>query len=129
MYVNIPRPFKFESAWLVDDFYLDNLRRSWNRDASMVDDMDRAKEFLQSWKGNSFGQVLKKKKECLAHLNGVQGCIQRNDKFLGMKTLEKKLHLELNFILKQGEIMWRTKWLVDGDRNTKYYHLKTINRR
>lgn len=50
-----------------------------------------------------------------------------------MKTLELRLHDELNNILKKEELMWfqrsMAKWLVDGNTNTKYYHLKTITRR
>ena len=34
--------------------------------------------------------------------------------------------------MKREELMWfqrsRTKWLVDGDRNTRYHHLKVVNR-
>jgi hypothetical protein len=47
--------------------------------------------------------------------------------------LERKLQNELREILKKEEMMWfqrsRAKWLIDGDQNTRYYHLKTINRR
>jgi hypothetical protein len=47
--------------------------------------------------------------------------------------MEFRLQHELNTILRQEELMWyqrsRAKWLTDGDRNTKYYHLKTVNRR
>lgn len=36
-------------------------------------------------------------------------------------------------VLHQEELEWfqrsRARWLHDGDRNTRYYHLKTINRR
>jgi hypothetical protein len=36
-------------------------------------------------------------------------------------------------VLKQEEAMWfqksRTQWIKDGDRNTQYYHVKTITRR
>jgi hypothetical protein len=43
------------------------------------------------------------------------------------------LQTELSVLLKQEELMWhqrsRARWLLDGDRNTKYYHLKTVQRR
>lgn len=36
-------------------------------------------------------------------------------------------------LLKKEELMWfqrsKTKWITDGDHNTKYYHLKTVHRR
>lgn len=69
----------------------------------------------------------------MARINKVQQCLHLNDKYSAMRTLEKKLISELNLIIKQEEIMWfqrsRMKWLVDDDQNTKYYHLKTINKR
>lgn len=38
---------------------------------------------------------------------------------------------EYDAILKQEELDWfqqsRTKWIQDGDRNTRFQHLKTIN--
>lgn len=40
--------------------------------------------------------------------------------------------MEIAKLLRQEEIMWfqrSRKWLVDGDRNTCYYHLKTVQRR
>ncbi|XP_058727202.1 uncharacterized protein LOC131598638 [Vicia villosa] len=50
-----------------------------------------------------------------------------------MKRLEANLQKELSIILKQEELMWfqrgRTNWLADGDRNTRYYHMKIITRR
>lgn len=51
----------------------------------------------------------------------------------GMKKLRMNLREELNIILKKEELTWfqrsKAKWLADDDRNTKYYHLKTITKR
>lgn len=37
----------------------------------------------------------------------------------------------MSIILKNKELTWyqisRAKWLVDGGRHTKYYHIKAIN--
>lgn len=38
-----PRPFKFESSWLVYDTYHDILKRSWRNDISIVENMKKAK--------------------------------------------------------------------------------------
>lgn len=86
----ITRPFKFESALLVDDSYHNMLRRSWRREVSMGENLEKEKEGIKSWKGNSFDQVLRKKKEYLAKINGVQRCIHLNDNYSGIRTLEKK---------------------------------------
>jgi hypothetical protein len=69
----------------------------------------------------------------MARINGIQRKqhIERNNKFL--EKLEQNLQQELTLILKQEEAVWfqksRSQWIKDGDRNTRYYHVKTINRR
>ncbi|XP_058756323.1 uncharacterized protein LOC131629558 [Vicia villosa] len=59
--------------------------------------------------------------------------MQMRDNYGGMRKLEKQLQKELSEILNKEEMMWfqrsRTMWLADGDRNTKYYHMKTLARR
>lgn len=50
-----------------------------------------------------------------------------------LSRLEHKLHEELNLVLFQEELSWfqksRAQWLNDGDKNTRFYHLKVLNRR
>lgn len=50
-----------------------------------------------------------------------------------MKKFELKLQEEFNIILKKEEFVQfqrsRTKWFVDGNPNTKYYHMKIITMR
>jgi len=47
--------------------------------------------------------------------------------------LEKDLQEQLEITLYQEECLWfqksRSQWIADGDRNTKYYHSKTIIRK
>jgi hypothetical protein len=76
---------------------------------------------------------LHKNKELVARLGCIQRTIYGSNNVEGLKRLERKLHDELNDILKKEELMWcqrsRAKWLSDGVRNTKYYHIKTVVRR
>jgi hypothetical protein len=69
----------------------------------------------------------------MARIGGIQRHIQSGNNRVGLKRLEQRLQRELNDILRKEELMWyqrsRAKWLQDGDRNTRYYHLKTVSRR
>ncbi|GAU42633.1 hypothetical protein TSUD_238250 [Trifolium subterraneum] len=74
----------------------------------------------------------RRKKELLARLNGIQNSSNYGySNFL--ETLENELQQQLTTTLYQEECLWyqksRGKWITDGDRNTKYYHSKTIVRR
>lgn len=87
--------------------------------------MEEFKGVVSNWNMKVFGNILWRKQWCLARLNSVQKQMQiRASNFL--MTLERVLIEEYNIILKQEELYWnkkaRVKWLVDGERNTHYFH-------
>jgi hypothetical protein len=128
-----PRQFRFESAWLLEKTYLNMMKQSWNQDNSMSANLNNVEQGIKRWKFQSIDHILYKKKELMARINGVQRTMQVEHNSGRLKRLEQKLQNELNDILHKEELMWfqrsRAKWLIDGDRNTRYYHLKTVNRR
>ena len=73
-----------------------------------------------------------KKKIIKARLNGIQKVVGvRPSAFL--LELENELLGELDTILRQEEELWALKsqvnWLIQGDRNTAFYHVSTLVRR
>lgn len=50
-----------------------------------------------------------------------------------LRKLESKLQINLDKLLYQEELMWfqraKVQWMVNGDRNTKFYHTKFVQRR
>ena len=68
----------------------------------------------------------------MARLNGVQkAMVTRPNTFL--ITLERKLLLELALVNSQEEELWalksRINWMIQGYRNTTFYHMSTLIRR
>lgn len=88
---------------------------------------------MNNWKLQTIDSVKHAKQTIMSRLNGIQKCIQEGRGHGGLLRLEKKLQVEMAKLLRHEELMWfqrsRAKWLVDGDRNTRYYHLKTVQRR
>ncbi|MCH86446.1 hypothetical protein A2U01_0007303, partial [Trifolium medium] len=128
-----PKQFRFESAWLLDESYQDVLKRNWKHDLKVVENLASLQNDFKRWKLFTIDQVIMKKKEIMARLGGIQNSLHNGTQHGGLWQLENKLQTELSEILKKEELMWfqrsRAKWLIDGDRNTRYYHLKTISRR
>lgn len=102
-------------------------------DNNVVNNLRNVVEEIDKWKFSTFNQVKRQKKEAMRRLEGIQKKLQQHDNIGGMRSLEHKVKKELSRILNQEELIWyqrsRTKWLVDGDRNIKFYHMQTIARR
>lgn len=47
--------------------------------------------------------------------------------------MERDVRKQQNFLVKQEQILWAQRaeylWVVDGDKNTKYFHTIVYNRR
>lgn len=127
------RPFCFENAWIMHESYQGMLQDVWRDDQTFTHNLKNVVDGIHSWKFETFDQIKRTKRLLIRRLEGVQNNLQMRDNVGGMKKLEKNLQSELNDILNKEEMMWfqrsRTMWLWDGDRNTKYYHMKTLARR
>jgi hypothetical protein len=127
------RLFRFESAWHLNPSYCDMLQNCWRHEESVVCNLQKLQCTIKEWKFCTIDQVMHMKRRLIARIEGVQARILHRNADYGLRRLERKLQWELANILKQEELLWyqrsRAKWLVDGDQNTRYYHLKTVNRR
>ncbi|MCH82272.1 hypothetical protein A2U01_0003073 [Trifolium medium] len=127
------RQFRFESAWLMEDTYTNMLRQSWNMNGNIKENLTNVERNVKGWKYQTIDEVMYKKKELTNRINGIQRCLQEGRANGGLRRMECNLQNQLSNILRKEELMWyqrsRAKWLMDGDRNTKYYHLKTVDRR
>jgi hypothetical protein len=125
--------FRFEKAWMYHPSYTELIQQHWKNGNALPDKVINMTDKFVKWKREVFGSINKRKADLMARLNGIQRKqhIERNNKFL--EKLEQNLQQELTLVLKQEEAVWfqksRSQWIQDGDRNTRYYHVKTINRR
>lgn len=125
------RPFRFEAAWIMDATFGDVVLSSWNG-SNLREKIDNFSKAAISWNKNVFGNIFRKKRWTLARIKGVQDSQSKNFSH-NLISLEKDLVADYNNILAQEELLWfqksRAKWIVMGERNTRYFHLSTIIRR
>ncbi|CAJ2644330.1 unnamed protein product [Trifolium pratense] len=123
------RPFRFEAAWNSHVDFKDFLNSNWEKDTNIVQSLHNLTVQLKKWNKDIFGDIFKRKKEILDRLNGIQNSSNYGHSIF-LENLEKELQDQLVVTLYQEECFWfqksRSQWINDGDRNTKYYHSKTI---
>src|SRR4051812_23234006 len=95
----------------------------WRKEDAVTTNLKNVEKGVQMWKFQNFNQVLKMKREIMQRIHGVQRRMQNGIDNIGIRKLENKLQQELHDIMEKEELMWfqrsRSKWLADGDRNTK----------
>ncbi|KAL4295562.1 hypothetical protein GQ457_12G025900 [Hibiscus cannabinus] len=84
------------------------------------------------WNTTVFGHIGRRKKQLLARLRGIDRALSLSHS-TSLVKLGGKLRLELEEVMHQEESFWRqkacAKWIVEGDRNTSFFHASTMARR
>ena len=124
-----PRPFQFQPIWLSHPTFPSVVREAWNTPPSLQQALSSFTIKANSWNKNQFDNLFHRKKRILARLKGIQESLSiRSNSFL--VDLEGKLRLEYAEDAKLEKEYWAMKttilWLVEGDRNTSFYHTSTL---
>uniref|UniRef100_A0A2N9IBY2 Reverse transcriptase domain-containing protein n=1 Tax=Fagus sylvatica TaxID=28930 RepID=A0A2N9IBY2_FAGSY len=128
---NLPRPFRFESMWLSHPDFMNVVIQAWSC-SNLCDSINSFTQLVTDWNRHTFGNIFKRKRRVLNRLNGIQHALACSPS-AALACLEKSLRLEFLSILGQEEEFWALKsrlgWVLEGDRNTKFFHTTTIVRR
>ena len=104
----------------------------WERNSRLIDAINCFTQNDKEWNENQFGNIFSRKKNLMWRLNGIQRVLAlRPSDFL--VKLENELLRELDIVLNQEKELWalksRVNWMIQGDRNTNFYHVSTLIRR
>ncbi|KAJ4833706.1 hypothetical protein Tsubulata_018858 [Turnera subulata] len=124
--------FKFQAAWTSHPDFVSFISSHWASDSSVLDALASLVGELIAWNADVFGNIVKRKRVLLKRLAGIQRYLSlRHSLFLS--SLEVDLRREYSEVLAQEELLWfqksRCQWINDGDRNTAFYHARTVVRR
>ncbi|KAI9119110.1 hypothetical protein K1719_009785 [Acacia pycnantha] len=128
-------PFRFLAPWITHADFPSIVQRIWSSGGDLFTCIEKFNEEMKSWNSNTFGHIGKRKRILLRRINGLQAKIEDQ---LGAPSdflidLETSLREEFEKVCLQEELLWIQKssseWLCLGDRNTNYYHMKTLLRR
>jgi hypothetical protein len=130
--LNLPRPFIFQPVWLSHPDFPNVLNNSWDVIFPLESNVIEFTRAVVQWNRDVFGNIFWKKQNLVARLRGIQcGLASAPNDFL--VNLERKLRLEYLSVLQQEEEFWSVKsrynWLIQGDRNTAFFHASTLVRR
>ncbi|KAK3017177.1 hypothetical protein RJ639_007120 [Escallonia herrerae] len=130
-----PKPYKFLSCWTRDRTCSTIVKHAWNIPTrgsppfKLCQKIRNTRKALKTWNQTHFGHIETK----IRILNEVIDKVQT--KSPTSRNLEKELHLQvaLDEELKREEAIWWEKSrhckIIEGDTNTRFFHLTTITRR
>ncbi|KAJ1391223.1 Reverse transcriptase zinc-binding domain [Sesbania bispinosa] len=93
--------------------------------------MQRFTSNIAEWNYSVFGNIFARKKRLICRLQGIQNkLLEGPNPFL--YSLRSKLWDEYSQVLDHEKAYWfhlsRSKWMAQGDKNTKFFHQSTLSR-
>ena len=105
---------------------------SWIKDGSLKENVEKFTVDVKIWNKEVFGDIFQRKKWVEARLRGIQcNTVEGpNEYLLNLESQHRKEYFE---ILQQEKELWSVKsrynWLIQEDRNTRFFHTSTLIRK
>ena len=128
----LSRPFRFQPVWMSHPLFPKVVSDSWEQDKALKGNIESFTKDVIVWNKDVFGNIFHRKNRMEARLRGIQASLANGPSDY-LLTLEEVLRKEYLGILQQEEEFWSVKsrlnWLIQGDRNTKFFHSSARIRR
>nr|CCA66235.1 hypothetical protein [Beta vulgaris subsp. vulgaris] len=124
-----PKPFKFQNCWLSDPRCMRLVKDTWQKSSPMglVQKLKTVKKDLKDWNEKVFGNIEANIKQLEHEINQLDKISNERDLDSFELEKKKKAQVDLWSWMKTKESYWsqqsRIKWLKQGDRNTKFFHV------
>ncbi|GKV02365.1 hypothetical protein SLEP1_g14812 [Rubroshorea leprosula] len=128
-----PRPFRMEKFWLDHHDFSQVISPIWSvTNTNSTESLAPIVAASKQWSKAVFRNIFEDKKSIIKRLNGIyRSPAFPHSSFL--VHLERQLSKEYENILKMEKDLWfmksRSNWLIEGDRNTKFFHISTVHHR
>ena len=129
------RPFRFEQMWMSEPRSGVTIEAVWQqigddpRGEKVIKNVDKCGKSLTKWSKNCFLNVKRELEHKRKNLAQAERIACSGGSVIVMKKLEK----EINVLPDKEAQMWgqraKVQWLKDRDRNTRFFHSKTSQRR
>ncbi|XP_062005881.1 uncharacterized protein LOC133723064 [Rosa rugosa] len=130
-----PKLFRFEATWADDPECEEIINTNWSSNPNTNpfslwgSNLLACKRSLLQWSKRKYPN----NRAVINALNWELGEIQSGEFSPVARTREKEIVAELETTWKLEESFWRQSsrinWLLEGDRNTRFFHLSTLHRR
>ncbi|KAL1178795.1 hypothetical protein V6Z11_A03G118300, partial [Gossypium hirsutum] len=126
------RPFRFLAGWVEHPAFSDFVKENWKVSSNMSTVHSESTDQVKRWNKIVYGHIPTRKRFLTKKLHNIEiERSKRNSTFLSQIEIEVREDLEN--VLYHEEILWRQKarcdWLTLGNRNTKFFHTRTLRRR
>ncbi|KAA3469259.1 LINE-1 reverse transcriptase isogeny [Gossypium australe] len=126
------RPFRFLAGWTQHANFKDLVSTKWSYSGNMTASLADFTSHVKAWNRYTYGYIGTRKRQLLKSIGSIQKAMEHSSSS-SLANLEMEARDELENVLNHEELLWRQKarcdWLQFRDRNTKFFHCRTMQRR